>query len=248
MWYMWDPNEEDFILEEWWLELGLLYQMIYVVVSTVLFRCKFHLVWNLTHASAILCGFAETFCERTSEGDGSSTIKDSGKNSSGTTSTSAKEKSSANLQLLKLPYSFTRGLNIISWKIETAVSLEELISAWNITSNYWLKEYIYKRLPRSFPRVVKMFITRMVSALWHGLHPGYFLFFGSTILLDLTCRQTRQLVEFYNLRKIVNHEIAPKWLFTQLGIDLFDVVCRITVIVFFVINWCCVRLIQKHVY
>nr|KAF6410936.1 membrane bound O-acyltransferase domain containing 7 [Rousettus aegyptiacus] len=47
---------------------------------------------------------------------------------------------------------------------------------WNMTVQWWLAQYIYKSAPaRSY--VLRSAWTMLLSAYWHGLHPGYYLSF-----------------------------------------------------------------------
>jgi lysophospholipid acyltransferase 7 len=61
---------------------------------------------------------------------------------------------------------------------ELSPTLRGTIHAWNKTIQYWMAAYIYKRLPfHSNP--LKVTLTMLVSAYWHGLYPGYYLTFLS---------------------------------------------------------------------
>eukprot|EP01105_Mastigella_eilhardi_P001830 TRINITY_DN1220_c0_g1_i1.p1 TRINITY_DN1220_c0_g1~~TRINITY_DN1220_c0_g1_i1.p1 ORF type:complete len:456 (+),score=104.13 TRINITY_DN1220_c0_g1_i1:51-1418(+) len=49
--------------------------------------------------------------------------------------------------------------------------------AWNKFANRWLRFYIFERLPTS-PGVARL-VTFVMSAIWHGVYPGYYLAFIS---------------------------------------------------------------------
>uniref|UniRef100_A0A8R1XPP8 Lysophospholipid acyltransferase 7 n=1 Tax=Onchocerca volvulus TaxID=6282 RepID=A0A8R1XPP8_ONCVO len=72
-----------------------------------------------------------------------------------------------------------RSLDICS--IELNTSFRGVIRAWNRTVQFWLANYVYKRVPRS----VGMLLTMSVSAFWHGIYPGYFLSFLTVPLCTL---------------------------------------------------------------
>ena len=54
---------------------------------------------------------------------------------------------------------------------EFSCSVQTLSKAWNKGTQAWLERYTYTRTGRS------LFVTYFVSAIWHGLYPGFFLFF-----------------------------------------------------------------------
>lgn len=60
--------------------------------------------------------------------------------------------------------------------VEFANNLKELADNWNIRTAQWLRSCVYKRVtpPGKKPTGISAMITFIVSALWHGLYPGYF--------------------------------------------------------------------------
>ncbi|XP_072703759.1 lysophospholipid acyltransferase 7 [Ciconia boyciana] len=52
---------------------------------------------------------------------------------------------------------------------------------WNMTVQWWLARYVHRRAPRQ-PPALRSAWTMLVSAYWHGLHPGYYLSFLSVPL------------------------------------------------------------------
>lgn len=70
------------------------------------------------------------------------------------------------------------GVDIVS--VELSQTVSELTRSWNRPTQRWLERFVYLRAPRGW----QMFAIYFVSALWHGLYPGYFLFFLSMPLLS----------------------------------------------------------------
>ncbi|EMR08728.1 hypothetical protein PNEG_02903 [Pneumocystis murina B123] len=69
--------------------------------------------------------------------------------------------------------------NINPYDVEMAQNTKQLFEAWNKSANRWLKYYVYLRVI-SYNDNAKFkgsFVTFMVSALWHGFYPGYYLSF-----------------------------------------------------------------------
>jgi len=58
---------------------------------------------------------------------------------------------------------------------ELCVFLKTLADEWNRPAQLWLKECIYTRMHANV--VLKVFITFIISALWHGFYPVYILAF-----------------------------------------------------------------------
>ena len=51
---------------------------------------------------------------------------------------------------------------------------------WNIRTGVFLKNYIYERIPGK-PGFFHVLLTQLFTALWHGLFPGYIIFFVGTV-------------------------------------------------------------------
>ncbi|XP_061449176.1 lysophospholipid acyltransferase 1 isoform X2 [Rhineura floridana] len=67
--------------------------------------------------------------------------------------------------------------------IEMATSFKMYIENWNIQTTAWLKRVCYDRAPR-YPTA----LTFLLSALWHGVYPGYYFTFITGIFMTLAAR------------------------------------------------------------
>ncbi|KAF7478577.1 Hypothetical predicted protein [Marmota monax] len=76
--------------------------------------------------------------------------------------------------------------NLNIWKIETATSFKMYLENWNIQTAAWLKCVCYERVPWC-PTV----LTFILSALWHGVYPGYYFTFLTGVLVTLAARAVR---------------------------------------------------------
>uniref|UniRef100_A0A8C7LF23 Membrane bound O-acyltransferase domain containing 1 n=1 Tax=Oncorhynchus kisutch TaxID=8019 RepID=A0A8C7LF23_ONCKI len=105
--------------------------------------------------------------------------------------------------------------NISIWGIETATSFKKFIDNWNIQTGVWLKTVCYDRAPR-YPTA----LTFILSALWHGVYPGYYFTFITAIPITLAARAVRKNVRQYFLSshpvKLVYDVVT--WAATQLCI------------------------------
>ncbi|XP_048861083.1 lysophospholipid acyltransferase 2 isoform X2 [Brienomyrus brachyistius] len=99
--------------------------------------------------------------------------------------------------------------------IEFATSFKMFLDNWNIQTALWLKRVCYERCPYN-PTVA----TFLLSAIWHGVYPGYYLTFLTGILMTLAARAVR-----HNLRQHFLGSASLKltydlitWVATQIAI------------------------------
>ncbi|XP_068635019.1 lysophospholipid acyltransferase 2-like isoform X1 [Aristolochia californica] len=69
--------------------------------------------------------------------------------------------------------------------VEFAKSGVVLPLVWNIQVSTWLRYYVYERLIQKGrkPGFFQLLATQTVSAVWHGLYPGYIIFFVQSALM-----------------------------------------------------------------
>lgn len=105
--------------------------------------------------------------------------------------------------------------NIHIWEIETATSFKKFIDNWNIQTGMWLKCVCYDRAPR-----YRTALTFVLSALWHGVYPGYYFTFLTAIPITVAARAMRKNVRhhFLSSRALkLGYDIIT-WAATQLAI------------------------------
>ncbi|KAM7259544.1 hypothetical protein ACFE04_015285 [Oxalis oulophora] len=78
-----------------------------------------------------------------------------------------------------------RAKNVDIAGVEFAKSSAELPLVWNIQVSTWLRHYVYDRLVQKGkrPGFFQLLATQTVSAVWHGLYPGYIIFFVQSALM-----------------------------------------------------------------
>ncbi|MFT7816148.1 lysophospholipid acyltransferase 1-like [Arapaima gigas] len=104
-------------------------------------------------------------------------------------------------------------LNILG--IEMATSFKTFIDNWNIQTGVWLKCVCYDRVPR-----YRTPLTFMLSALWHGVYPGYYFTFLTGIPITLAARIMRRNFQQYFLSSPTlkfGYDVVT-WAVTQLSI------------------------------
>lgn len=70
-------------------------------------------------------------------------------------------------------------------RVELSTNPAELPAHWNTCTGNWLRQYVYERLtPKGKkPSFKTLLATQLVAGVWHGLFPGYALFFASSAFL-----------------------------------------------------------------
>ncbi|CAA7410869.1 unnamed protein product [Spirodela intermedia] len=78
-----------------------------------------------------------------------------------------------------------RAKNVDIIGVELATSSVSLPLVWNIQVSTWLRHYVYERLIQKGkkPGFLQLLATQTVSAVWHGLYPGYIIFFVQSALM-----------------------------------------------------------------
>jgi lysophospholipid acyltransferase len=78
-----------------------------------------------------------------------------------------------------------RAKNVDVLGVELAKSSVQLPLVWNIQVSTWLRYYVYERLVKKGKKAgfLQLLATQTVSAIWHGLYPGYIIFFVQSALM-----------------------------------------------------------------
>lgn len=80
--------------------------------------------------------------------------------------------------------------NMDLWKFETCLSMRDAIIAWNKTTQTWLRRTAYDRVPKK----LSVLATYVLSALWHGFYPGYYLTFLGGAIFTIAARNGRRVI------------------------------------------------------
>lgn len=88
-----------------------------------------------------------------------------------------------------------KGRNVDIPGIELGGSPHEILNSWNISVNRWLKNCVYKvLLSLNVARTYAILATNLVSALWHGFYPGYYLAFIGGGLATMVHQKWRKYI------------------------------------------------------
>ncbi|XP_043646797.1 lysophospholipid acyltransferase 5 [Drosophila teissieri] len=86
--------------------------------------------------------------------------------------------------------------------LETGNTMEHYVQSFNVNTNQWVGQYIYKRLKFLNNRTISYGAALGFLAVWHGYHSGYYM----TFLMEYMVVSTeKQITRFYT--KVV----LPQW-------------------------------------
>uniref|UniRef100_A0A2R5LM33 Lysophospholipid acyltransferase 5 n=1 Tax=Ornithodoros turicata TaxID=34597 RepID=A0A2R5LM33_9ACAR len=100
-------------------------------------------------------------------------------------------------------------VNIDVALFETATTFGNLIKSFNINTNLWVAQYIFKRLKFLGNKDVSQLSALLFLAVWHGLHSGYYVcFFNEFIVMKFE----RDVIEIIERLPRVKHIVYHKYL------------------------------------
>ncbi|KAL7188799.1 hypothetical protein ACSBR1_038621 [Camellia fascicularis] len=86
--------------------------------------------------------------------------------------------------------------NIDSSGVELEKTAAQIPLAWNIQVSAWLRHHVYERLVQKGKKLgfFQLLATQTVNAIWHGLYPGYIIFFVQSALMITGSRASALLL------------------------------------------------------
>ena len=78
-------------------------------------------------------------------------------------------------------WSACAGIRVIP--LETALYTRQVIASFNLTTNEWAMQHVYKKCRFLNSKIASQSITLMFLAAFHGFLPGYFICFGHEIII-----------------------------------------------------------------
>ncbi|KDR74386.1 hypothetical protein GALMADRAFT_250302 [Galerina marginata CBS 339.88] len=123
--------------------------------------------------------------------------------------------------------------NVKVWAIEFPSNFKVLLDSWNMKTNVWLRECVYKRVtPKGKkPGNMSQMITFFTSAFWHGIASGYYLTFLMGGFITAAARQARANFRPLLLPPASNPNASPSFLkhvYDLLGIVLSAMILNYT--------------------
>lgn len=155
----------DYVRSEAFYEQRLLYRLFYMMPIFFVFRMRFYVAWLCAECACIAAAFGAypTAAKSRSGGGPAMQYEPLSRSADGEESCS-------------ITYDYETIKNIDPHGTDFCVKVKDGMRYWNMTVQWWLAQYIYKNAPvRSY--VMRSAWTMLISAYWHGIHPGYYLSF-----------------------------------------------------------------------
>ncbi|KAM4703518.1 lysophospholipid acyltransferase 7-like [Rhinophrynus dorsalis] len=154
----------EYVKTDEFYDCSFLYRLFYMVPIFFVFRMTFYVAWIVSECSCMAAAFGAYPVAAKSRPGGGPTVE-----------YAPLERNTEGAKV-DLEYDYETIKNVDCYEIEFCVKVKDGMRYWNRTVQWWLTQYIYKKSP------VKSFLfgsawTMLVSAFWHGLHPGYYLSF-----------------------------------------------------------------------
>eukprot|EP00058_Branchiostoma_floridae_P013858 XP_002599346.1 hypothetical protein BRAFLDRAFT_199715 [Branchiostoma floridae] len=145
--------------EEFYATSGVPYRLWYMLGMFLVFRMRMYSAWILAECSCITAGMGAYEEWRKPKCGQGPTVR-------GTL------EPGGNKSPQETRYNFDTIKNVDIYWVERGTTIRSGMKHWNMTVQYWMAEYIYRRVPYKSFRVAT---TMLLSAYWHGFHPGYYL-------------------------------------------------------------------------
>ncbi|CAD7945475.1 unnamed protein product [Amoebophrya sp. A25] len=195
-------------------DLPLILRLLYITAAVDMFRFKYYLVWTMADAACVASGYSDpkmvtrpldttTTSTSTTSSAGPPDLEvgalmkvsntaglslgvDEFQDSSSTTVMKRTKSTSSYRVALATKQLFRKGQNTDIWQVETSRDIKEMVAGWNQVASQWLQCCVYERCLDIVPnKLLATLVTRVFSALWHGVWAGYYLFFVSTVAITV---------------------------------------------------------------
>ena len=103
--------------------------------------------------------------------------------------------------------------------------------AWNLLTNEWAFNYVYKRLKFLDNKLVSRFLTLAFLALWHGYHSGFYIYFAMQFVIMAAEIDMRDFIAKTGLQRKLNNKISTLAV-SGIGWILTSIVCSQSILTF----------------
>ncbi|XP_075696004.1 membrane-bound acylglycerophosphatidylinositol O-acyltransferase MBOAT7 isoform X1 [Rhinoderma darwinii] len=173
----------EYVKKDEFYECSFLYRIFYMVPIFFVFRMRFYVAWIFAECGCIAAAFGAYPVAAKSRSGGGPTVE------------YAPLERDTDGSKVKIDYDYETVKNIDCYGADFCVKVKDGMRCWNMSVQWWLAQYIYKNSP------IKSFVfgsawTMLISAYWHGIHPGYYLSFltiplclASEVAMDVGLRR-----------------------------------------------------------
>ncbi|EEC04873.1 complement c3f, putative [Ixodes scapularis] len=110
-------------------------------------------------------------------------------------------------------------VNISVWRFETTTTFDGIIKTFNINTNLWVAQYVFKRLRFLGNKQLSQLLALLFLAVWHGLHSGYYVcFFNEFIVMKFEKDMVEVIERVDWLKRLVYHRYlqVPRFILLKL--------------------------------
>jgi len=168
-----------------------------MISAGLVMRAKYYAGFKLAEASVIFCGLSynkKPILEVKEAADAFSTS----------------EKTQANEELVYDEDDFTKIQSVRIYNFEMEIDPNEKLHYWNRTVHLWLKYQVFFRLINLEHKFFKKnfalasLIVFVISAVWHGFYPGYYIFFIQLYFIQQSAKMLEEKFDFFKKVKQCN--------------------------------------------
>ncbi|XP_069703980.1 lysophospholipid acyltransferase 5 [Periplaneta americana] len=122
---------------------------------------------------------------------------------------------------------------------EGATKFGHFIASFNINTNHWVAQYIYKRLKFLGNRYISQAAALVFLAVWHGLHSGYYMCFMMEFVVMKLEKDLETMLERTEVSEIFSHVVVRPltWLFLKLYTFVFMGYCLVPFVLLSYQRW-----------
>ncbi|KAI0269304.1 MBOAT, membrane-bound O-acyltransferase family-domain-containing protein [Gloeopeniophorella convolvens] len=124
--------------------------------------------------------------------------------------------------------------NVDVWRIELPENFKGLIDSWNMKTNVWLRECMYKRVTPKGKKAGfrSSMLTYLTSAIWHGCSAGYYITFVFAGFVTTVGRLARSTFRPLVLPAGADPKAPPPQTLLKTLYDIAGVACAVLLVNF----------------
>jgi len=190
------------VISDEFAEKSLLYKFLYYMISAgLVIRAKYYTGFLLSESSVIFCGLSYDIKKIENNKNQENDKKLSNENTD--ENNTPEEKNYLYID------DFTKIESIKIYNFEMEIDPNQKVNYWNRTVHYWLKYQVFFRLinleHKTFNKNFQLasLIAFVISAIWHGFYPGYYLFFVQLYFIQQIGKMLEEKFDFF--KKIKNY-------------------------------------------
>ncbi|GFY45890.1 lysophospholipid acyltransferase 5 [Trichonephila inaurata madagascariensis] len=128
--------------------------------------------------------------------------------------------------------------NVKLWDFNLTTTFEGIIKSFNINTNLWVGQYVFKRLKFLGNRYISQAAALGFLAIWHGLHSGYYSCFLSEFIVMYFEKDVESILNnrLPKVKAMLSHSALriPVLIFLKVYVDIFMGYCLVS---FVLLSW-----------